>query len=156
MFCLRSASIGAAASENTSRPVVLVVDDEAAVREVVSVVLSQAGFHTLAAESGPEALRVLERTSQVDLLFTDICMPGMDGFELAETAQKLRPGLDVLFTTGYTGRWPASGVPVLRKPYRVRSLIAAVQAAIGNEDDSRRVAVFSAEHRFKEELVQHT
>lgn len=156
MFCRTSAPIGATESESSSRPVILVVDDEAAVREVVSEVLRQAGFRALAAESGPEALRVLERTSQVDLLFTDIRMPGMDGFELAEAAQKLRPGLNVLFTTGYTGQWPASGVPILRKPYRVRSLVAAVQAAIGREDDSLRVAAFSAEHQFKKELIQHT
>jgi CheY-like chemotaxis protein len=79
---------------------ILVVDDDTVVRDVVIQMLSTHGFGVLTAGSGYEALRILTQRT-VDLLLTDIVMPGMDGVELAKEARQLRPGLKVLFGTGY-------------------------------------------------------
>jgi CheY-like chemotaxis protein len=109
---------------------ILVVDDEDAVRDIVADTLLDAGFHVLEAASGEEALVTLGRAARVDLLFTDIRMPGLDGFELADAALQLRPALRVLFTTGYTVRPPRPEMVVLRKPYRVSQLLAAVRTSL--------------------------
>src|SRR5690606_15773132 len=81
---------------------ILLVDDEIEILTLNNMILSGKGYTVLCSNNGDEALRVLEKGAQVDLLFTDIVMPGrLNGFELAEAALKLRPQLKVLFTTGY-------------------------------------------------------
>ncbi len=100
------------------------VDDDTAVRETVVVQLEELGYRVLEAEDGAAALRVLESDAAVDLLFTDVVMPGgMNGVALAREAGTLRPGLKVLYTSGYTRNAVAQseelelGTALLTKPY---------------------------------------
>jgi CheY-like chemotaxis protein len=109
---------------------ILLVEDDSAVRDVVMRMLSDKGFGVLSASDAHEALRILE-TRPVDLLFTDIIMPGMDGVQLAKEAKRLRPGLKVLFATGYAQRAGERQAlrlgQVLYKPLRTAEIITAVQ-----------------------------
>jgi PAS domain S-box-containing protein len=115
---------------------VLVVDDDDAVRHIAQEMLARLGCRTISAAEAPEALRVLERRRDVRLLLTDVVLPGgLDGFELAERAQKLRPDLCVLFMSGYPesaalAQRLAAGVPYLAKPFRVRDLAREIQALL--------------------------
>ena len=88
------------------------------------------------AHSGAQALTILREGQAVDLLFTDVVMPGMSGRQLADQATALRPGLKVLFTSGYTenaivhhGRLDP-GVDLLSKPYRRRDLAARIRRVL--------------------------
>jgi len=79
---------------------ILFVDDDGALRELVRQILVEQGFRVLTAMDATDALAILAR-QPVDVLFTDIVMPGKSGVELAAEARRLRPGLRVLFATGY-------------------------------------------------------
>ncbi len=114
--------------------VVLVVEDDERVRRVAVRRLKVLGYRTLEAGSGPAALAVLERGEPVDILFSDVVMPGgMTGFELAAEARRRRPGLQVVMTSGYTD--PAmikdgrlhSDTRWLAKPYSIEELETALQ-----------------------------
>jgi CheY-like chemotaxis protein len=115
---------------------ILVVDDEPDVRQVVSDALSYEGFKVFEAGSGSEALYRLRSNAKIDLLFTDIVMPGnVDGFELARHAKELRPDLRIIFTTGYFRDPPAaqgaiSDAAMLRKPFQNEKLMAVVRHAL--------------------------
>ena len=117
--------------------VILVVEDDAGVRELVILMLETLGYRVLAAPDGPSALALLEATPEIDLLFTDVVLPKrMSGRELAERAALLRPGLKVLFTSGYTenaivhhGRLD-EGVLLLSKPYQKAELARKVREAL--------------------------
>jgi CheY-like chemotaxis protein len=108
---------------------VLVVEDDELVRGFVVQQLRGLGYEVREAENAAAALAILESSAAVDLLFTDVVMPGgMNGRELAEAASALRPGLRVLFTSGYSenaivhhGRLDP-GVQLLAKPYRAIDL----------------------------------
>ena len=106
---------------NVAQATVLVVEDDARVREVAADTLRDAGFQVVVARDGPEALALLGRLEPVDLLFSDIVMPGgMTGIELAQAARRLRPDLPVLLATGYggpVGSVAGPGFEVLAKPY---------------------------------------
>lgn len=112
---------------------ILFVEDDSAVRDLVLRMLSQRGFAVLTATTAYEALHTLTEKS-VDLLFTDIIMPGMDGVDLAREARRLRPGLKVLFATGYaqlaTLRNAFRHGRVLYKPLREPELVQAVEQAL--------------------------
>jgi CheY-like chemotaxis protein len=112
---------------------ILVVDDDNAVRDVVVQMLSTHGFGVLTAGGGHEALRILAQGT-VDLLFTDIVMPGMDGVELAKEARRLRPGLKVLFGTGYAQKAVERGAiqsaRVLYKPFRQAELVKEIDSLL--------------------------
>jgi CheY-like chemotaxis protein len=116
------------------RPKVLVVEDNAGVRQVSVGLLNLLNCEGLEAEDGLSALELLDTGRRVDLLFTDIVMPGrMNGFRLAELAREHRPGLKVLFTSGYS--WEAlpfsdpafADSTVLSKPYGLAQLQACLQ-----------------------------
>jgi signal transduction histidine kinase len=117
--------------------IILVVEDDPLVRTYVLAQISSLGYRTLSASNGPEALNVLRSSEPIDLLFTDIIMPGsINGRELSIEALKLRPDLKVLFTSGYTenaidhdGRLD-QGVQLLRKPYRRSDLANMIRAAL--------------------------
>jgi CheY-like chemotaxis protein len=121
-----------------SRPSVLVVEDNDDVRELAESVLGMAGYTVLAAASGEQALTLLREGARVDLLFTDVIMPGgMNGLQLVDEARRLRPRLPVLVTTGYMDELPECGkgrrLNVLAKPYKHGDLLAQVDAALGRE-----------------------
>ena len=80
---------------------VLLVDDDDTVRLTSASLLEDMGYEVLAAASGADALDILDRDESIDVLFTDVIMPGMDGGELAEQARRRRPDLRILFTSGY-------------------------------------------------------
>ncbi|MBK3732312.1 response regulator [Azospirillum brasilense] len=117
--------------------VILVVDDDRDVRQVAVLTLQDLGYTVVEAENGPEALAVLAGEPRVDLLFTDVVMPGgMNGLELAQEAQRRHPGLKALYASGYAhgvdgglgGDGP--GAEFLIKPYRDRDLARAVRKAL--------------------------
>lgn len=115
----------------------LVVEDDVLVREHLVAQLRDLGYRVTDASSGPEAYEIVKRMADIDLLFTDVVMPGgMNGRQLAEAALKLRPDLKVLYTSGYTenaiihhGRLDA-GVHLLSKPYRRQELALKVRKAL--------------------------
>lgn len=122
---------------------VLLVDDDESVRKLISRFLSLSGFRVLAAESGPKALPVWqEHKESVDLLLTDMMMPeGISGLDLAGQLQAERPGLPVLFTSGYDAEIVADGdvrvgLHFLQKPYRPEQLLASVRAALADTSHS--------------------
>jgi signal transduction histidine kinase/ActR/RegA family two-component response regulator len=117
---------------------VLVVEDDEPVRQLACVELRGLGYHVLQAPSGADAMRIIEGGEPIDLLFTDVVMPGgTSGRELGDAARALRPGLKVLYTSGYSenaivhhGRLDP-GVMLLPKPYRRDDLARAVRTALG-------------------------
>ncbi len=116
---------------------ILVVEDNDEVRGHVEIMLSGLGYEVVSAASGREALGLLDQAGEIDLLFTDVVMPGgMNGRDVAEAARRARPNLKVLFTSGYAegalqndGRL-AKGVLLLAKPYRKRDLAEKVREAL--------------------------
>jgi CheY-like chemotaxis protein len=116
---------------------ILVVEDDAMVRNFVITQLANLGYRTVVAADSREALALVERGEPFDLLFTDVVLPGgMSGRELAEAIEKRRPGTRVLYTSGYTdnaimhhGRLDP-GVKLLGKPYRLPQLAQMVREAL--------------------------
>jgi len=127
-------------SEITSRPAgqtVLVVEDEAMIRSNVHECLQQLGYEVLAAESGEVALKICEEhRGRIDLVLTDLVMPGMGGHELAGELALRHPGVKMLFMSGYTEDSAArrdillKGSAFLQKPFSVADLSNAVQQAL--------------------------
>ena len=116
--------------------VVLVVEDEERVRYLSVDALRELGYVVLQAEDGAAALKLLADRPRIDLLFTDIVMPGMDGRRLADAAHKILPELKVLYTTGYTRNAIVHNgvldhdVHFLAKPFAIAQLAAKVRQAI--------------------------
>lgn len=116
---------------------VLVVEDETTLRSYAADMLQELGYQVLEAANGPEALDLLRQHPEVQLLFTDVVLPGgMNGRELADEAVQRCPGLKVLYTTGYTrnaivhhGRLDP-GVQLLSKPYAFAELAAKIRAVL--------------------------
>jgi CheY-like chemotaxis protein len=98
--------------------------------------LKHLGYEVLEAADGPAALEVLSRSARVDLLFTDLAMPGgLNGRELASRVLARHPGVKVLLTSAYTDQLPSSAnerlpITLLDKPYREPELAAAIRAAL--------------------------
>jgi CheY-like chemotaxis protein len=117
--------------------IILVVEDNPEVRRLVLRQLRELGYQTIEAANGPQALKIMEGGAAVDLLFTDVVMPGgMNGRQLAETAKVRRPNLKTLFTSGYTedsilrlGNLEP-GVRLLSKPYRKHELATRIREAL--------------------------
>ena len=111
---------------------ILIVEDDARVRDTVEGMIESLGYHVLRANNGPHALKVLEETEEVALMFTDIVMPaGMTGVDLAREAKRRRPDLKVLLTSGFAGGREGKDPPInpgrgefsfLPKPYTVLEL----------------------------------
>lgn len=113
---------------------ILFVEDESDLRSLVMGMLLAKGFRVFVAADGIEALHILHR-HHVDLLFTDIVMPGIDGVQLLKHARLVQPDLKVLFTTGYvqraTERAAARYGRVLFKPLRHTEILQEVEALVG-------------------------
>lgn len=114
---------------------VMVVDDNHALRRAIRQQLAAAGHRVVEADSAEEALPLIEAIDTLDVLVSDVVMPGMSGPELAGAARALRPGLRVVLMTG-TDLDPAAAaaagdLPLLRKPFRAEALIAAMQGCAG-------------------------
>ncbi|HUI22430.1 MAG TPA: CHASE3 domain-containing protein [Methylocella sp.] len=108
----------------TGTETILLVDDDEIVRATVASMLENLGYDVIASPSGVEALRILERNQAIDLLFTDVVMPGpISGRKLAERAAEINPAIKILFTSGYTENSIVhnsrldTGVEFLSKPY---------------------------------------
>jgi PAS domain S-box-containing protein len=119
---------------------VLLVEDEADVRTTVAEHLRALGYKVLEAADGPSALRLLRSngSARLDLLVTDVGLPnGLNGRQVADAAREQRPGLPVLFVTGYAGdaleAQLAPGMAVMTKPFALGALIARVQAMLERE-----------------------
>jgi CheY-like chemotaxis protein len=126
-----------AAAVPGGRETILVVEDDALVRDYVVTQLKSLGYTPLAAAHAAAALALVEAGAAFDLLFTDVIMPGgMNGRELADEVARRRPGTKVLFTSGYTenaivhhGRLDP-GVALLNKPYRKRDLAEKIRGVL--------------------------
>jgi CheY-like chemotaxis protein len=121
----------AAHAANGPRTTILLVDDDTTVRSLVRRILEDAGYTVIEAASGGVALPVLEDTSaHVDLMITDIVMPGMSGAELAVRAGALRPGLPVLLISGFADGAEVAGAAFLAKPFSPAELKRVVAALL--------------------------
>jgi CheY-like chemotaxis protein len=117
---------------------ILVVDDDERVRRTVERALGRAGHRTIGAASGPEALRAAEGIGDpIDLLLTDMVMPGMKGPELSRRLTELRPQMRTLFMTGYTEDASQltdavkEGAQLLRKPFTPKELLLLISRVLG-------------------------
>jgi CheY-like chemotaxis protein len=112
---------------------ILLVEDDSEVREVVVEILSKR-FRVLTAINGYEAVRLLTE-HHVDVMFTDIVMPGLSGYELAAQAKLIRPGLQVLYTTAFDGNAPGRDMAarygkIIQKPIHADDLVAEIEEAL--------------------------
>jgi signal transduction histidine kinase/CheY-like chemotaxis protein len=136
-----------APAEAPSKHTILVVEDEEDVRAHAVSLLSELGYSIVEAADAPEALRTLDVRRDVDLLFTDVGLPGgVNGRQLADEARRRRPELLVLFTTGYArnaivhqGRLDP-GVQLITKPFTFAALAAKVHAMFRPDDGAAPVA----------------
>ena len=126
------------------KDVVLVVEDEPAVRELVVEVLSELGFQALEAADAKAAIALVETADVLDLLITDIGLPGMNGRQLADAVRERRPDLRVLFMTGYAenaamgGGMLEPGMELITKPFTLGELSRRIRAITEREAASSR------------------
>jgi PAS domain S-box-containing protein len=132
-------ALGALAEPASDGDVVLVIDDEPTIRMLVAEVLTESGYRVIEAGDGPAGLRILESDAQIDMLITDVGLPGgMNGRQVADAARLARPDLKVLFITGYAENAVLGngclepGMFVMTKPFqfdvlanRIRNIIEA-------------------------------
>jgi CheY-like chemotaxis protein len=118
----------------------VVVEDDIALRAHATDVLIELGYRVLEAADATAALEAFSKDRKVDLLFTDVVMPGINGRQLADEMLCIQPGIKVLFTTGYTrnaivhhGRLDA-GIQLITKPYSFHDLAMKVRAALDSAD----------------------
>src|SRR5688572_8679426 len=130
-------SIGAALPRGTER--VLVVEDEEAVRLIVRRVLEEQGYEIIEARDGHDALRICgQRGDELDLVLSDVIMPGMGGRELASSLAATRPTLPILFMSGYNddGELAMGDTGVLAKPFTSETLARQVREALDGRGSS--------------------
>jgi signal transduction histidine kinase/CheY-like chemotaxis protein len=113
----------------------LIVEDQTEVRSQIADALKDVGYAVTEAGDGTTGLRILESGEPLDLLITDVGLPGLSGLQLAEAARASRPHLPILLITGYVGKSlgtlrPAPDMEVLRKPFTLEELAARVQALL--------------------------
>jgi CheY-like chemotaxis protein len=119
---------------------VLVAEDEPGVRAPVRRILAAHGYRVLEAENGAAALRIAEgHKGAIDVLLTDVVMPGMNGGELAQRMRRLRTGIRVVFMSGYSSEAVAThgvlspGSAFLQKPFSVEELVDRLRDALDRE-----------------------
>jgi CheY-like chemotaxis protein len=116
---------------------VLVIDDEHTVRMLIREVLEDLGYTAIEAEDGASGLQVLQSTQHIDLLVTDVGLPGgINGRQVADAGRSLRPDLKVLFITGYAhnalgwGEQLETGMHLLTKPFSMDELTSRIKSVI--------------------------
>jgi two-component system cell cycle sensor histidine kinase/response regulator CckA len=125
-----------ARAPHTGSETILLVEDSPAVRTALQTILRRCGYTVLEAPTGALAVRVAEGTDTIDLLLTDVVMPGMSGRELSEQFAKLRPNTKVLFMSGYTDDAVVrhgvltAGTPYLQKPFSAETLAGKVREVL--------------------------
>jgi two-component system, cell cycle sensor histidine kinase and response regulator CckA len=107
---------------------ILVVDDQDVVRDVIRLSLESAGYHVLEAGSPSDAIDLARSAESIDLLVTDVVMPEMDAFELAQRISCEVPDIRVLYTSGYTNA--AAEGPFIQKPFTPAQLIEKVSSVL--------------------------
>lgn len=113
---------------------ILVVEDETAIRTMVTFALRRAGYNILEAKDGAEALQLLGTGVAVDALLTDIRMPGADGWAVARAYRKRFPVLPVVYVTGQADELlPVPGGVVIRKPYRMSEVLPVLSRLIQSD-----------------------
>ena len=117
--------------------VVLIVDDEPTIRMLVTEVLEEFGYAGIEAGDGPTGLKVLQSAAKIDLLITDVGLPGgLNGRQLADAARTLRPELKVLFITGFAENAVVGnghldpGMQILTKPFSMEILAQRIRAIV--------------------------
>jgi PAS domain S-box-containing protein len=112
---------------------VLVVEDEFVVRELIVEVLKELGYSTLEADDGPAALKILDSKQRIDLLISDIGLPGLNGRQIVDAARETRPTLKVLFMTGYAENAAIAagflepGMSMITKPFAMEALATRIR-----------------------------
>lgn len=133
------AGIDPGATDTGWRGRILFVEDNAEVAAFARTLLEELGHEVLYAQTAEAALELTMRGAPFDLVFSDIVMPGMSGFDLAEEMRRLRPRVPILLATGYSDRLndqgPA-GLPILAKPYSLDELATSIAKAVGSGSDS--------------------
>jgi PAS domain S-box-containing protein len=115
---------------------VLIVEDDSAVRQLVCEVLGELGYRYIEAADASSAIPLIHSAQRIDLLISDVGLPGMNGRQLAEIGRQLRPGLKVLFITGYAehaavrGGFLDAGMQMITKPFAFELLTAKVREMI--------------------------
>ena len=117
---------------------ILVVDDEPEVRKLVGAMVQRHGYHVLTADSGDHAITLFKQhQDEIDLLLTDVVAPGMSGPQLADRLTGMKPGLKVLFMSGYDGTQVVQhyvvekGHQLLIKPFTLEELGRKVEGMLG-------------------------
>ena len=140
-----AAAAGAAAPSAATRAGpgrrILLVEDEVSVGDMVEAMLVDLGHDVVRAEAAAQALAILKRRTHIDLLITDLIMPGgKTGVALAHEAAALRPGLPVILSSGYTGETLSEARdapwPLLSKPFAADALAATIEAVIGKAPET--------------------
>ena len=122
----------------TAQQIILVVEDEIEVRESTAEMLRELGYTVIAVDGAAAALRVLGAHPDLTLLFTDVVMPEMNGRRLADEARRRKPGLKVLYTSGYTRNAIVhngvldAGVQFISKPFTLEQLALKIMEALSN------------------------
>jgi PAS domain S-box-containing protein len=157
LYLPRAAGMAAADKPDDGRQLpeiggrVLVVDDDAAVREITVQMLRQAGYGVVEAESGQAALDALGRGEIYDLVVIDVAMPGLSGAETIRRARERWPALRTLYISGYAeiadAELQAGDDPMLKKPFRLTELTAAVRDAIKQPSPKIAAAVVRLDRR---------
>jgi CheY-like chemotaxis protein len=115
---------------------VLVVEDEPVIRDLIVEVLQDLGYRALEAADGPAGLKILQSRQGIDLLVTDVGLPGINGRQLADAARETRPQLKVLFITGYAENATLAngfldpGMEMITKPFAVEALATRIRNMI--------------------------
>jgi len=141
-----SVSAGAA-QHHPKGAIILLIDDDSAVREVTSSLLRELGYVVMEVGSGGAALDLLSREASVDLVMLDFAMPGMNGVDVAREVSSKYPTLPVVFVTGYADNAALEKIGdarIIKKPFVGDELVTKVQAALaksGHRPDGKIVAL---------------
>nr|WP_283161025.1 response regulator [Xanthomonas nasturtii] len=115
---------------------ILLVEDDDAIRELAADILGDEGYQVVVSADAEQALTQLNKACPFDLLLSDICLPGMNGRDLADKARVICPALPIVFMTGYAGEiakradFLDTGMRLLTKPFSLRDLLGIVETAL--------------------------